>query len=91
MEMFRSQDLQRQASVIQEAAIREPVIITYHDRPRFVLMTIQEYDRLRGRRRQVGAATELPESVAHQIESLAKMEDEPRQESEQAPAHGQHS
>lgn len=90
MEVFRSQDLQRQASLIQEAAIREPVIITYHDRPRFVLMTMQEYDRLRGRRRQVGAVTQLPESVVQQIEALAQVDDEPRQEPEQAPAYGQH-
>jgi len=58
MQMFRSQDLQRQASLIQEAAMKEPVVITYHDRPRFVLMTMQEYDRLRGRRGQVGAMTQ---------------------------------
>jgi len=88
MEVFRSQDLQRQASVIQEAAIKQPVIITYHDRPRFVLMTMQEYDRLRGRRRQAGAVAELPDPVARQIEALAQMEDEPATEAE--PGHGPH-
>jgi prevent-host-death family protein len=77
MQMFRSQDLQRQASVIQEAAMKELVVITYHDRPRFVLMTIQEYDRLRGRRGQGGAVTQLPESVAQRIEALVQIEDEP--------------
>lgn len=88
MEMFRSQDLQRQASVIQDAAIKEPVIITYHDRPRFVLMTMQEYDRLRGRRRQAGAVASLPDPVAQQIEALAQIEDEPVTEAE--PAHDPH-
>ena len=88
MEMFRSQDLQRQASVIQEAAIKEPVIITYHDRPRFVLMTMQEYDRLRGRRRQAGAVADLPDPVAQQIEALAQIEGEPATEAE--PALGPH-
>jgi prevent-host-death family protein len=88
MQMFRSQDLQRQASVIQEAAMKEPVVITYHDRPRFVLMTMQEYDRLRGRRTQVGAVTQLSESVAQQIEALAQIEEESTQE--MAPAHGPH-
>jgi prevent-host-death family protein len=72
MQMFRSQDLQRKASVIQEAAMMEPVVITYHDRPRFVLMTIQEYDRLRGRRKQVGDVTQLSDEVAQQIEALAQ-------------------
>ena len=55
MRMFRSQDLQRHASMIQEAAMAAPVIITYHDRPRFVLMTTEEYDRLKGRRQKAGA------------------------------------
>jgi prevent-host-death family protein len=86
MQMFRSQDLQRQASVIQDAAMTEPVIITYHDRPRFVLMTMQEYDRLRGRRQKAGTVTRLPESVAQQIEALAQTDDVP--EEEPVPAHG---
>jgi prevent-host-death family protein len=87
--MFRSQDLQRQASVIQEAAMTEPVIITYHDRPRFVLMTMQEYDRLRGRRQKAISVTRLPPSVAQEIEALADSEDGPVPES--VPVHGSHS
>lgn len=51
MQIFRSQDMQKQAATIQDAAMKEPVLITYHDRPRLVLMSMQEYDRLRGRRR----------------------------------------
>ncbi|MFC3694595.1 type II toxin-antitoxin system prevent-host-death family antitoxin [Chenggangzhangella methanolivorans] len=72
MQAFRVQDMQKQASVLQEAAMSEPVIITYHDRPRLVLMSMQEYDRLRGRRRVVGAAGELTGSVIDQIEALAE-------------------
>ena len=48
MQTSRAQDMQRQASVRKEAVLAEPVIITYHDRPRLVLMSMQEYDRLRG-------------------------------------------
>lgn len=77
MEVFRSQDMQRQASVLQEAAMKEPVIITYHDRPRFVLMSMQEYDRLHGRRRDGGSIVELPDEIAKQIESLETAEHEP--------------
>jgi len=89
MQMFRSQDLQRQASVIQEAAMTEPVIITYHDRPRFVLMTMQEYDRLRGRRQKAGSVTRLPESVAQQIDALSESDDVPAPEPVRA--HGSRS
>jgi prevent-host-death family protein len=49
MQTFRSQDMQKQASAVQEAAMKEPVIITYHDRPRLVVMSMEEFDRLRGR------------------------------------------
>jgi prevent-host-death family protein len=47
MQTFRSQDMQKQAAAVQEAAMKEPVIITYHDRPRLVVMSIDEFDRLR--------------------------------------------
>jgi prevent-host-death family protein len=47
MQTFRSQDMQKQAAAVQEAAMKEPVIITYHDRPRLVVMSMEEFDRLR--------------------------------------------
>lgn len=81
MQIFRAQDMQKQAAIMQEAAMLEPVIITYHDRPRLVLLSMQEYDRLRGRQRTVGATVELPDSVIKQIEAMAELdvdlEDEP--------------
>jgi prevent-host-death family protein len=89
MQHFRSQDMQRQGAVIQEAAMREPVVITYHDRPRLVLMSIQEYDRLRGRRRKAGAAAELPAAVANDIVGLGRTAEEA--EPETTLPHGPHS
>lgn len=70
MQTFRSKELQKQASAIQAAAIIEPVIITDDDRPSFVLMTIQEYDRLRGRHRKSEAVVELPPALVDQIQFL---------------------
>ena len=75
MHVFRAQDMQRQASVLQEAAMQEPVIITYHDRPRFVLMSMQEYDRLRGRLGRSAVEVELPEAIADAIEALVGVEE----------------
>ena len=77
MQIFRSQDMQRQAAALQEAAMKEPVFITYHDRLRLVLMSMQEYDRLRGRLGGAGAIVELPDVVLDQIEALADLDDEP--------------
>jgi len=67
----------------------EPVIITYHDRPRLVLMSMQEYDRLRGRG-TVGE-TELPSRVAERIEALAHASDTPSESDSFESAHGAHS
>ena len=90
MQTYRAQDMQKQASMLQDAAMVEPVIITYHDRPRLVLMSMHEYDKLRGRRRIAGSALELPDSVAGQIEALAELDDETA-EMENQVAHGPHS
>jgi prevent-host-death family protein len=88
MQVFRAQDMQKQAAILQEAAMSEPVIITYHDRPRLVLMSMQEYDRLRGRTRKAGGITELPDAVARGIEALASTDQEEAPQPEQA--HGPH-
>lgn len=89
MQRFRAQDMQRQASILQEAAMVEPVIITYHDRPRLVLMSMQEYDRLRGR--GASTETELPATVADQIEALAHTGDTSSESDSFEPAHGARS
>ncbi|HEX9905968.1 MAG TPA: type II toxin-antitoxin system prevent-host-death family antitoxin [Propylenella sp.] len=77
MQIFRSQDLQRQAAALQEAAMKEPVLITYHDRPRLVLMSMEEYDRLHGRNRRNSSIVRLPDKVADHIEAFAEVEGEP--------------
>ncbi|HEY1933074.1 MAG TPA: type II toxin-antitoxin system prevent-host-death family antitoxin [Acetobacteraceae bacterium] len=89
MQTFRAQDMQRQAAVMQEAAMVEPVVITYHDRPRLVLMSMREYDRLRGR----GAAreAELSSQTAQRIEALGQMNDASTEPGPLEPAHGAHS
>jgi len=46
MKEFRSQDMQKQASALQEAAMREPITITYRDRPRLVMMSVDHYEAL---------------------------------------------
>ncbi len=74
MQVFRSQDMQRNAAALQDAAMQEPVIITYHDRPRLVLMSMEEYSRLRGRRKKVGATTDLPEALVREAGKLGEEE-----------------
>jgi prevent-host-death family protein len=81
--------MQRHAAILQEAAMAEPVIITYHDRPRLVLMSMQEYDRLRGR--GAGGEIELPSNVAERVETLAEVNDTASGSGLFERAHGAHS
>jgi len=70
--------MQKQASQLQEASLVEPVVITYHDRPRLVLMSVHEYDRLVGKDETVekdmscpdGVATQTPASNSHGDEKM---------------------
>lgn len=67
MQIFRSQDMQRNVAAIQEAALTEPVLITYHDRPRLVLMSMDEYARLRGRKRFAGGIHDIDAGLAAEL------------------------
>lgn len=70
MRTFAAADLQRNPAEIQKAALREPVFLTYHDKPRYVMMSLEEFVRIQGR--QIAAAPEaFPESVAARIREIA--------------------
>jgi hypothetical protein len=43
MKSFESTELQRNAAEIQKAALAEPVFLNYQDKPRLVIMSIEEY------------------------------------------------
>jgi prevent-host-death family protein len=46
MREFTTADLNKHVGNITDAAMREPVVITHHRRPRFVLMSIDEFNKL---------------------------------------------
>jgi prevent-host-death family protein len=47
MRAFSTVDLLRDLKTVTHAAAREPVAITQHRKPRFVLMAIEDFERLR--------------------------------------------
>ncbi len=47
MRTFSSQDLQQQSGEIQRAAVSEPVVIMNHGKPRSVVMSVDEFRRLK--------------------------------------------
>ena len=49
---------------VTDKALREPVVITSHGRPRHVLLAYEDYERFRDRERQVYRTSELPADLA---------------------------
>lgn len=86
MRQFTTGDLNKQVGDVTDAAAREPVVLTKHRKPRFVLMSYEHYERMRasGDIRQAYRASQMPDEHAElfgsAIERLARGEgydDEP--------------
>ena len=71
---FKAADLTRHTSELFDAAIRSPVAITKHRKPKFVLMSMDQYQQLaRGATQQVHLLDEMPEDLrAQMIEGLER-------------------
>ena len=54
-------ELVRQFSHYSDLALAEPVVVTKNGRPRNVLISVEEYERLKLRDRQVFLAEDTPE------------------------------
>lgn len=75
MRHVSSQELQRNIGQVQDMALQEPVSITHHGRERLVLLSAEEYQRLKLRDKQALAAQEIPGWLAQE---LAATEMDPR-------------
>jgi PHD/YefM family antitoxin component YafN of YafNO toxin-antitoxin module len=62
----------RQFAHFSDLALSHPVIVTRNGRPRSVLLSFAEYERLRRRDRQVFTAADTPEQFLASIEERAK-------------------
>ncbi len=67
-------ELVRQFSHYSDLALSEPVIVTKNGRPRNVLLSVEEYERLKLRDRQVVKIEDLPEEFIPQLEAIARGE-----------------
>jgi hypothetical protein len=45
---FTTVDLVKKLDTVKAAALREPIAVTEHRKAKFVLMTVADYERLRG-------------------------------------------
>lgn len=71
MRKFSTVELTQQIGMVTHAASREPVTITQHRKPRFVLMSIEDYERLRARSdtRTAGILETMPDELFEEIEA----------------------
>lgn len=71
---FKAADLTRHTSDLFDAAIRSPIAITKHRKPKFVLMSMDQYRHLtRGATQQAHMVDEMPEDLkALMIEGLER-------------------
>ena len=67
-------ELVRQFSHYSDLALKEPVIVTRNGRPRNVLLSVEEYDRLKRRDRQVFRVEETPEEFIADMEAYLRGE-----------------
>jgi hypothetical protein len=70
MRVFAAAELQRNTSKVQEAALIEPVFLTDYDKPRYVMMSLEEFVKMKGAR-IVAAPESFPESVMQRIREIA--------------------
>jgi prevent-host-death family protein len=79
---FSTSDLSRKSGDIIAEALRRPVTITQRNKPRLVLMNVEDYARMRARgdTRKVGTLEsmddELFEQVKAAVEAYAAVEDD---------------
>jgi len=80
MRQFTTGDLNKQVGDVTDVASREPVILTKHRKPRFVLMSYEHYERMRigGDTRRAHHVSKMPEEhtelFAAEIDRLARGE-----------------
>ncbi|MFG1404254.1 type II toxin-antitoxin system Phd/YefM family antitoxin [Xanthobacter sediminis] len=82
-----SAEVSKNFGAYQDAAVREPVVITKNGRPRTVLMAYEDFIRLSKRDRRVQRTAELSEA---EIAAVEAAEMEPEAEHLSAPA-GKHA
>ncbi|MFA1677223.1 type II toxin-antitoxin system prevent-host-death family antitoxin [Rhizobium mongolense] len=73
MRKFTTADLNRHVGEVTDAAMRGPVYITHHRKPRFVLMAIEDFERMRSQddHRQEFTIDRMPADIEEGLLALA--------------------
>jgi len=67
---YSTSDLSRKSGNIIADALRSPVTITQRNKPRLVILNIEDYHRLKAKAdpRKVGTIDTMPDDLLHEIE-----------------------
>lgn len=79
MREFSTVELTQQIGTVTHVASKEPVTITQHRKARFVLMSIEDFERLRARgdTRTAGTLETMPDDLFEEIKTeLARYDNE---------------
>ncbi|ANL32031.1 type II toxin-antitoxin system antitoxin Phd/YefM family protein (plasmid) [Rhizobium phaseoli] len=71
---YSTSDLSRKSGDIIAEALRRPVIITQRNKPRLVLLNIEDYERLmkRSDRRTAGTIETMPDELFAEVENAVE-------------------
>lgn len=80
MRSYPSTDLKQNLGDVLDIASREPVTITKHRKPRFVLMSVEAYEaRFAGDPRRSYAVDEMPDDHLAMLENALTSDDKSRE------------
>jgi prevent-host-death family protein len=71
-------EVARKFSHYSDVALAEPVVVTRNGRPRNVLISMEEYERLKERDQQAFFAADTPERFLPALEALAREDEDDR-------------
>ena len=88
MQRITSREFQRNFGRFQDEALRAPLWITRNGRDRLVILSVDEYERLKRRDRQALAVEELSDREIEAIQSAEPPTEAARYDCELTTAHG---
>ncbi len=88
MQRVTSREFQRNFGHFQDEALKSPLSITRNGRDRLVVLSVDEYERLKRRDRRALAVEELSDAEIEAIRDAEPLAEAARYDCELTPAHG---
>lgn len=80
MQLFTSEELQHRPAEVQQAALVEPALITFHGRPKLVMMSMEEFQRMQGGRHLLLESAHFSDDLMTELRQIAEQYPVPEEE-----------